>query len=402
MWRGLGATLGLWAVGALLLRAIVVPPERCPPVTATSALSATYAAADWIARVQRPDGSYLYEYDRDRGEESLGYNVVRHAGVTMSLFQLAAAGGDGAMEPADRGLRWMLDRQYRHADWSALQDPVDGSVDVGASALMLAGLAQRRLATGDVQYDGMMRALSRYLVAMQLPDGAFLNSWDREANAPDPRFRSKYATGEAFWALAMMHAMFPGEGWEGPTRKVADYLSLHRDEVENQKFPPWADQWAAYGLAEMATWDAATVPGGVRLSADNVTYARSLAERFGFLVRAESQRTDGTWSKLIHGRQARAAGMGTWVEALGSLYRLSLAEPRMADMQGKLRERLVCSAGMLVDRQVTPAEAAGGAHPIVIEGAWFTEGVTRMDDQQHALSGLLRSRLAMGAGERTE
>ncbi|MCC6386286.1 MAG: hypothetical protein IT302_02760 [Dehalococcoidia bacterium] len=402
MWRGLGMTLGMWAFGALALRAVVVPPERCPPVDAGVAMASARAAAGWIDRAQRPDGSYLYEFDRDTGEEVPAYNVVRHAGVTMSLYQFAAAGEGSAMAPAERGLAWMLQRQYRYDDWSALEDPTDGSVDVGASALMLAGLAQRRIATGDGQYDTMMRALSRYLMAMQQADGSFLNSWDRTTNAPDPRFRSKYATGEAFWALAMMHRLFPGEGWDTPTRKVADYLSLHRDEVEEQKFPPWADQWAAYGLAEMAAWDPATVDGGVLLSADNVAYARSLAERFGFLVRAESQRTGGRWSTLIHGRRARAAGMGTWVEALGSLYRLSLAEPRMADQAGKLRERLVCSAGMLAERQVTAAEASGQAHAEVLEGAWFTEGVTRMDDQQHALSGLLRSRLAMGAGERVE
>jgi hypothetical protein len=26
-----------------------------------------------------------------------------------------------------------------------------------------------------------------------------------------------------------------------------------------------------------------------------------------------------------------------------------------------------------------------------VEGAWYTESVTRMDDQQHALAGVLRS-----------
>ena len=392
----------MWAVGALALRAVVIPPERCPPVDANLAMASTRASAAWIERAQRPDGSYLYEFNRDTGEESLAYNVVRHAGVTMSLYQLAAAGEASAFAAAERGLAWMLQHQYRYGDWSALEDPSDGSVDVGASALMLAGLPQRRIATGDGQHDAMMRSLARYLVAMQQEDGSFLNSWDRVANTPDPRFRSKYATGEAFWALAMMHRLFPGEGWDAPTRKVADYLSLYRDEVEEQKFPPWADQWAAYGLAEMAAWDPASVPGGVLLSPENVAYARSLAERFGFLVRAESQRTESQWSKLIHGRQARAAGMGTWVEALGSLYRLSLVEPRMADQAGKVRERLVCSAGMLAARQVPAAEAAGKAHASVLEGAWFTGGVTRMDDQQHALSGLLRSRLAMGAGERVE
>jgi hypothetical protein len=46
---------------------------------------------------------------------------------------------------------------------------------------------------------------------------------------------------------------------------------------------------------------------------------------------------------------------------------------------------------MLADRQVSAAEAQDAIDPALTEGAWFTEGRTRMDDQQHALSGLLRA-----------
>jgi hypothetical protein len=217
---------------------------------------------------------------------------------------------------------------------------------------------------------------------MQQPDGSFLLRWLPSTGAPDPTERSKYATGEAFWALTLMHRIFPGEGWDAPARVVADYLSLHRDAYEGQKFPPWADQWAAYGLAEMADWP---------LNDANIRYARSLAERFGFLVRFESRRGGSQLSELLRGPRARAAGMGTWSEALDSLWRLSSRDPRMADMREKLGQRAVCAAGMLHDRQVSAAAARRFTSVRIAEGAWFTNGVTRMDDQQHALSGLLRA-----------
>jgi hypothetical protein len=92
---------------------------------------------------------------------------------------------------------------------------------------------------------------------------------------------------------------------------------------------------------------------------------------------------------MLHGRQARAAGMGTWVEGLTSLHHLASTDPRMADMKDKLAERIECGAGMLAERQVTAEEAAGTDNPQRTRGAWFTYDVTRMDDQQHALSGLL-------------
>jgi hypothetical protein len=382
MMRGLAGMLGLWAAGGVILRLTLIAPEVCPPVDAAAATRDARAAAAWMARVQAPDGSYLYEYDIEDDRAVPGYNAVRHAGVTMSLYQLAGTGDRDALQTADHGLVWMQRNLVRHGDWAALQDPDDGSIELGASALMLAGLAQRRLATGDPSYDALAREVGRFILVMQQPDGSFLLRWLPSTGAPDPTERSKYATGEAFWALTLMHRIFPGEGWDAPARVVADYLSLHRDAYEGQKFPPWADQWAAYGLAEMADWP---------LNDANIRYARSLAERFGFLVRFESRRGGSQLSELLRGPRARAAGMGTWSEALDSLWRLSSRDPRMADMREKLGQRAVCAAGMLHDRQVSAAAARRFTSVRIAEGAWFTNGVTRMDDQQHALSGLLRA-----------
>lgn len=380
--RGLAGVLGVWAVGAVTLRAVLVPGQVCPTVTAQQALASAREAAAWIERAQKSDGSYLYEYNRESRTESPDYNVVRHAGVTMSLYQLASV-DKSVLPAADRGLAWMQDNLARYDGWAALRDPRDNSIELGASALMLAALAQRRLATDDARHDRLMREVARFILVMQQQDGSFLLRWLPSTRAPLAEQRSKYATGEAFWALAMMHRIFPSEGWDAPVREVADYLSLHRDTVEQQKFPPWADQWAAYGLAEMAAW-----PGeGPHLNEANVAYTRSLAGRFGFLVRVESQRRQNWFSDAIHGRQARAAGMGTWGEALDSLWRLAGNDARLADIRGKVSDRAVCTAGMLAERQVKRGDAQ---QPLV--GGWFTEGVTRMDDQQHALSALLRSR----------
>ncbi len=382
----MAAVLGVWAVGAIGLRVVVVPPQFCPPVTSAGALESAKAAAGWIERAQQPDGSYTYEFNADESTYSAEYNSVRHAGVTTSLYQLAAI-DPSVLPTADRGLTWMQDHMARYNGWAALQDPFDGTIELGADALMLTALAQRRIATNDPQYDSLMHEVARFILVMQQDDGSFLLRWLPQTGAPDPTERSKYATGESFWALAMMHRLFPTEGWDVPTRKVADYLSLHRDTVEKQKFPPWADQWAAYGLAEMAAW-----PGpGPQLNEANVTYARSLAERFGFLVRVESQRRDNAFSDVIHGRQARAAGMGTWGEGLDSLWRLSGLDSRLAHMQAKIGERAACTSGMLAERQIKAGDPNTGPD-VPRLGGWFTDGVTRMDDQQHALSALLRGR----------
>jgi len=382
MRRKLFGTGAVWMVGAVVLRATVAPTAICPAIDAQSARLASVAAAVWIAEGQQPDGSYLYEFNRDTGLAADDYNVVRHAGVTMSLYQLAAAGDLSVIPSADRGLAYMQANLLRRDDWAAFRDPRSGRVQLGAGALMLAALEQRRLATGDGRHDALMREIARFLLVMQRADGAFLADWLPSTGAPDPSQTSKYATGEAFWTLTLMHEAFPREGWDIPSRKVADYLSTRRDAEEGFSFPPWADQWAAYGLAEMADWP---------LNEANIAYARTLADRFGFLVRVESGRRDTRVSTLLRGRQARAAGMGTWGEALDSLWRLSSEDARMADMRETIGDRAICVAGMLAARQVPPGRGADESDA----GAWFTNDVTRMDDQQHALSALLQSEVIL-------
>lgn len=383
--------MGLWAAGAFALRIGFAQPEVCPPITVESALASSRAAADWMARVQREDGTFLYEYDIDAGRQIPGYNVVRHAGVLMSLYQLAGDDpASGALATADRGFAWARGQLFEHGNWMALRDPDDRAVESGGTALLFDAVAQRRVSTGDTSFDPLLRQLATFLLAMTQPDGSVLLAWDVAAGRPDPVQRSMYATGQVLWAFALMHRFFPGEGWDAHAHRVATYLALHRDTVEKQKFPPWADQWAAYGLAEMAAWPP-NANGRPHLTADQVAYARSLAERFGFLVRVDSRRTEARWDRMIHGPRARAAGLGTWVEALDSLWRLSRIDPRLADLEGPVAERAVCSAGMELDRQWTAERAARSKAPQIAEGAWFTDGLTRMDDQQHALSGILWS-----------
>ena len=137
-----GLTLALFLALAFV---VVAPPEHCPPVSTEELRQSSQAAVDWFVRNQEPDGAWLYLYDTDDDsvpEEE--YNEVRHAGVTMGLYQAAAAGLPGALRSADRGTEWALDRLVRHDGWAALEG--DGRVTTGASALLAADVSQVRLA----------------------------------------------------------------------------------------------------------------------------------------------------------------------------------------------------------------------------------------------------------------
>ncbi|WP_420640124.1 hypothetical protein [Candidatus Poriferisocius sp.] len=372
--RRLLAWAAVWVVTAGLLRVTLAAPEVCPAYTPGDGHDATAAAAQWIVDTQEPSGRYLYHYDRRTRSAVPGYNLVRHAGGTLSLYQLAIVqqGADQQVtEAADRGMDYLLERALDTGDGGigpALSPR--GPAKTGTAALTLVSLAHRRLLTGDPRYDGEMRALGRFLVGQQLPDGGMLNFWDPATGAPVPEVRSRFATGEAAWGLALLHETFPGEGWDTPVWATMDYLATERDELEELWPPPWPDQWAAYALAEMVEWG---------LADHHLDYAQRLAGRFGQMIRWDAQR-EGI-ARLTHLPMPRGGGYGTILEGLGALEWLWRHEPRLAagttePPEAPLRDRLECGAARLVEAQ----EA---------DGAWYYDHQTRVDDQQHAISGLL-------------
>jgi small neutral amino acid transporter SnatA (MarC family) len=363
----------------------IAPPESCPSVTTADLRRASQAAVDWFVRNQSPNGSWLYEYHRDDDSSAPGYNDVRHAGAVMALYQAAAAGHPRALRAADRGTSWALDRLTERDDLAAVT--FDGTTTTGATALLAAGLDYRRTATGDDRYDDVMRRLGRFLVGQVEPSGAVLSFYDASRNRPVPGEYSKYYTGETFWALARLARTFRDEDFARTASRIGTYLATERDDKEGY-WPPIADHWAEYGMAE-------TTP----LSSAELGYARRQAELWGSEARWVQQRF-GTWGALVRGPDVfRGGWYGVMNEGFTGLWRIARAEPGLADIQGTIASRATCIAGIAVHEQASAADAASARVPSRVEGAWFFNGgETRMDDQQHTLAALLRTQAIVEAG----
>lgn len=363
-----GAGLLAWVAGLAVVVA-AAQPESCPTVSADEARAAAQAGVDWIGDNQAADGHFLYRYDRVEHEVQPGYNYVRHAGMLLALEQGAAAGLEGAAETAARGFAFVEDH---------LTDLPDGrtafTADTGGTGLLVAALVEHRRLTGDHSQDELLTDLGRFLETTVTDEGAIVALWDLAADAPVAGTRSPFFTGEILWALARLHAEFPGEGWDVPARRVSTYLATERDDAE-RRLPPVSDHWGAYGWDEIAAWPA-------RLTEDELAYARRQAALFGLQVRYESQRRASGLVHLTRGPLAPPAGLGTIGEGLGGIRRLAEREPRLEVDRDDVDERLACVAGMLVARQTQSDDAR-------LDGAWFRGAVTQIDDQQHAVSALL-------------
>jgi hypothetical protein len=367
-------------LGALVLRVAVVPAEVCPSVTAAEARGAIAEAAGWLERGMRPDGRYTYGYDRKLDLVSDDYNITRHAGVMMGLYRLAGQTGDAeALAAAEHGLRFVRANLLRHGDWTAFAEPGQDAM-LGASGLLTIALVPRRIATGDEGEDELIRRLGRFLAAQQQADGSVLGRWSLATGSAVPDEWATYGTGQALWSFALLDKLFPDEGWGEHARRLVRYVATRRDDVQGYvlTFP---DHWAAYGLAELG-------PDG--LGEPEIAYARDLAGIFGLNSRLESQSGQGGINRVLRGEPASGAGLGTVLEGLAALRRLSVADDRMSDLTENLSARMRCTAGRTVERQIDAAEAQEAPRPLLARGAWFTEGgYTQMDHQRHPLSGLL-------------
>jgi hypothetical protein len=369
--------------GAAFIRVAVVPAEVCPPVTAAEVASSIDRAAGWLIGGQDATGRYPYGYDRTSATVNPGYNSARHAGVTMSLYQVYEATGDPvALAAADRGLGLTLDQLFETDSWTAWKP--GGNIPVGANGLLLAALAIRRQATADPQHDDVMRGIGSFLAGQQQPDGSIYAYWDVLDEEPSPVY-GPFATGEAAWALALLERAFPGEGWGETAARTVDYMATDRNETEGY-LASLPDHWAAYTLGDLPS---------ELLDEDRLDYARRLAGFFGIRLRFEAQRRGTGLNLLVRWYPGPPAGVGTAGEGIGALHRLSVRDPRLADLTPAIEARLVCTAGFMVERQVAPAESE---NPLE-SGAWFYRGYTQMDDQQHVVSALLA---ALSVLERAE
>lgn len=374
-----------YSIGAVAIAfGVAAPPERCPELTVERTQAAADAAADWIIDNQLDDGRWLYEYDRSTDTVVDDYNEVRHAGVMSSLFQAATRGHPSALASADRGLVWAQDHLVERSDWVGMTD--SDRLSAGTNALLLAALAERRVDTGEARHDELMRGLARFLVSQVEPSGALLAYYDLRTDQPVPDAYSIYYTGEAYWALAYLHRLFPDEGWGEVADRMGHYMATTRDVAEDV-WPPLADHWAGYGLADTAAFP--DRPVGTPLTDAELDFVRRQGGLIGQRIRSISQRF-GPWGVAVRGTfTPRGGGYGVFGEGTTGLWRAAQLDERLAPERNTLGERAICIAGLAIDAQVDDAEAATHPDPIKARGAWFIDDTTRMDDQQHALSALL-------------
>ena len=128
-----------WTAVLLVTRVAGAPAEHCPTSDAATLRHGIDEDLDWFTRNQRPDGSWLFQYDAAAGRDLGGYDVVHHAGAISALWQAAGAGFDAARGPAAAGVTFGNQHLHDEGDWSAIYNGTGMVHDVVATEVVSGG-----------------------------------------------------------------------------------------------------------------------------------------------------------------------------------------------------------------------------------------------------------------------
>lgn len=396
----------IWLIGLLVLggtaRAIALP-QLCSSTTQDARDTAVSQAISWLSVNQNSDGTFLYRYDAEQDADLGGYNWVRHAGTILALEQARGQDFDTAIASSEAA----IDVAFKHVIQMSTEDAevaglIDGvSISTGGTALFVLALMERRDATGSAEFDEDIHALLGFLESSlkTRDDGSMIVRADANLNG---EFASDavglFATSQTLFALARAERLFPGEQWGDHSHQILKYLTTYKANEEGF-VPDMSDHWAAYAMAEMTQWLTPIVFTDIELA-----WARKQMGMASIMVRYESQISGSGVNQLLRGHTAIGAAAGTHGEALAGWARLALAKDDFAGSVSALDQRLSCNNSLLIKRQVSQNESQTYLQPSRVVGAWLSNGVTQVDDQQHAMSAILQTnivndRIAQSGGE---
>lgn len=214
-------------------------------------LQSAVEGGDYLVRMTKPDGRYVYRYDPERDEELDGYNILRHAGTTYSLLELyEATGNEIYLRTADRALRYLIKHVVTCPDreeYRCVQER--NEIKLGGNGLGLLAFSKYVELTGDEEMLMEAQRLAGWIKATQNEEGEFpIHKMNLLGEASD--FTSGYYPGEAIFALTRLYELDQNEEWMDVAHKGALWLIEVRDgektinELEH-------DHWLLYGLNEL-------------------------------------------------------------------------------------------------------------------------------------------------------
>ncbi len=346
--------------------------------------------ADYLVRHIRRNAKYDYAWDARGGKRGRGYNLLRHAGTTYSVFQVYNhTGREEHYEGAVYALEYLRDRRaYAEVEPTSrcfevegnLAKPENCKIKLGGAGLTLLALVEQAKARPDDAEWEWMHCLAEHIVSQTDERGDMASFYTDGGKYKWSDHRSIYYPGEALLGLVRLYEIDPDPRWQECAVRAADFLVHERWKVLGLELQIPPDAWLIQALEVLYR----QVPD--RAYADYAFDIGEVLTRYQMVtdnVPADVRggRVSGTFPQVIstgsRGEGMSAAAKLERTERPGETYYL---------------DRLQANSTYGLRNQYTPEILLGLRRPDLALGGFRNtpdEQEIRIDGVQHNLSGLL-------------
>jgi hypothetical protein len=363
-----------------------------PELTPENLDAAVRAAENYILSAQGQDGRFEYNLSPFTGIVSYrGFSLARQAGTTLVVCELSRD-RERAKTVATQALAMLASTQRQHGDMSMLYYPREKPVDrvgLGDTALSSIALLSCRDLVGD-RFDDTIDRMTRFLLAMQRPNGSFYPAFDLRAGEPVPGADPLYAVGQAVFALTLLEKLTEQEqGRFAEHKRIRDAVEAAMDYIATDYWGGFArdfffmeENW--HCLAARASLRHHRHEGYEQFCLDYVTYKMRL-------ILDENDRVDPDFvggygfGNVLVPHNTGSAGFGEAGAAA-----LAIKEVR-GDDRTELEERLAPVLRFLLHHQWDDVSCFACSAPHPVPGGFsehMASPVIRIDYVQHAMAGM--------------
>ena len=241
-------------------------PRQVQPkdVTLRTLETAVLAAAHYLVRNQKRDGSFRYEVDTMTGKDSDEYNFPRHAGATYFLARTGNQLHDpGSARAARAAGAFMKDRTTLRCGAHACIGEGD-QVDVGASSLALLTYVEL-LNGGANEFHDAALELAEFLRSQQLENGDFMHFYSVSEQHPI-NVQVEYYTGEAAFALSRVARISQNPRDLEAAKRALSFLVARSPFFVGAKYFWGAEHWTCQVMEDL--WQRAPDPRALQFCLD--------------------------------------------------------------------------------------------------------------------------------------
>ena len=225
-------------------------------------LAAARAGGDYLLRMQRRDGSFVYSYDPITDHAGSRNNIVRHAGAAFALLDLYGATHDRRFLASGKKAVAFLRTRFRSRMAPKTLDhrviyvlDFDGKAKLGANGLTLIALTRLIEFESNSNLLSDSKALARMILTMQREDGRFESYYRLHGDEPTGDV-SLYYPGEAMLGLIRLYRINGDLRLLDAARRGADYLIASQKQMNQPPPDAWFSQAleALYGIDPKAAY----------------------------------------------------------------------------------------------------------------------------------------------------